>query len=188
MTERAIAPAWPISLPGLEVRERREPFSVLRTWRPDAAVHSALGGAFGLEWPVRPNTQAAAGSSTVLWLTPMEWAIVGLEHAEAGARAGRALGGALHDVVDVGDGRVCFAISGDHAGELLAKGCSLDLHPRAFAADACAQTLLAQVPVLLARAEQAGTGDPVPALRVWADASLAPWLRAWLSDAALEYA
>jgi sarcosine oxidase subunit gamma len=178
---------WPIEFPGLRVADAQAAFSVLRVWRPTPEIGVALGHTFGLEWPIRPNTWAANAATTVLWLAPAEWAVVGVPHAEAAARTARACEAAPHDLVDLGEGRVRFDVSGPRALDLLAKGCSLDLHPRAFAADACAQTLLAQVPVLIARGGQAGTVDSVPALRLWADASLAQYLRTWFSDAALEY-
>jgi sarcosine oxidase subunit gamma len=180
--------AWPIALEELRISERRCAFSVLRLWRPPAALYGALGREFDLSWPEQPNRCSAAGAAAVLWLTPVEWAIVGLAPAEVAARAARACGTALHDVADLSDGRVEFALHGARARALLAKGCSLDLHPRALAPEACAQTLLAQVPVLIAAGAGAGAAAAAPLLRLWVDASLAQHLRAWFCDAALEYA
>jgi sarcosine oxidase subunit gamma len=177
-----------VTEPELQIRASACHFSVLRLWRPRAAMHAALGRAFGLGWPTRPNTWAGAGSATMLWLTPAEWAIVGMEHGEVATRTAAACGAALHDVADLSEGRMQFEIGGERARDVLAKGCSLDLHPRAFAADACAQTLLAQVPVLIAAKTYAGAAAAAPALRLWVDASLAHYLRAWFSDAALEFA
>jgi sarcosine oxidase subunit gamma len=167
----------------LHIGESDCQFSVLRIWRPGPELHEALSREFGLPWPSQPNTVASHGA-TVLWLAPGEWAIAGLSVAEAAARAARACGPALHDVADVSDGRVQFDVSGALARDLLSKGCSLDLHPRAFGPGACAQSLLAQVPVLITVVSAASAPTTY---RLWADASLAHYLRAWFVDAALEF-
>lgn len=180
----SIVSGWPIELPGLRVADSQAAFSVLRVWRPTPEIGVALGHGFGVEWPIRPNTWSANAATTVLWLAPAEWAVVGMPHVEAAARAGRACDAGLHDVVDLGEGRVRFDVSGPRALDLLAKGCSLDLHPRAFAADACAQTLLAQVPVLISAVPPQ---DDSTRWRLWSDASLTGYLRNWLIDATLEY-
>lgn len=174
------AEPWPIALADLVIRDSACHFSVLRLGPHDPGLYVALTREFGLDWPARPNTVSHA-AATVLWLAPREWAVVGLPADEVGARAARACGATLHHVADAGGGRVQFELSGAHARTVLAKGCSLDLHPRAFAPDACAQSLLAQVPVLLAAGGAAG------AWRLWADASWARFLRAWLVDAAVEF-
>jgi sarcosine oxidase subunit gamma len=46
---------------------------------------------------------------------------------------------------------VALRIQGRAARHLLSQGCPIDLHPRAFAVDACAQTRLARIPILLHR-------------------------------------
>jgi sarcosine oxidase subunit gamma len=96
----------------------------------------------------------------------------------------RACGSSPDHVANVSGGRVQFELSGRRARTALAKGCSLDLHPRVFGPATCAQTLLAQVPVLIAGG---ATPDGTEAFRVWVDVSLTHSRRAWLCDAALEY-
>ena len=101
---------------------------------------------------------------------------------EAAAHASEALGPALHHVADVTDGWAIFNIDGAHSRDLIAKGCGLDLHPRAFAADACAQTLFAQCFAVLRRAEQEN------AFQLMVDQPLAGHIQAWLADATAEFA
>jgi len=61
---------------------------------------------------------------------------------------------------------------------VLAQGCPLDLHPRAFRAGACAQSLLAGIDVLLHQRDDAPSYD----LQVrWSHAA---YLWAWLAAAA----
>ena len=78
--------------------------------------------------------------------------------------------------VDVSANRVALELRGDDAVDVLAQGCSLDLHPSVFEPGSCAQTLLARAQVILVRPDS-GT---VPVL---VRPSFAPYLRAWLEDA-----
>ena len=66
---------------------------------------------------------------------------------------------------------------GRAARDLLARGCPLDLDPRSFAADQCAQTLLARVDVILFLM------DDRDAFGVLVRASFARYLVDWLRDA-----
>lgn len=114
-------------------------------------------------FPVEPNTTAGE----VLWLGPDEWLVVG----------GRE--GDYHDaaaVVDVSANRLCFELSGDDVENVLAQGCSLDLHPSVFAPGRCAQTLLAKAQVILQRTEP-------ETFRIFVRPSFASYLRAWIEDA-----
>jgi sarcosine oxidase subunit gamma len=143
------------------------------------AVHRVLG----LALPLVPGTSVMAERTGTLWLGPDEWLVVsGDETPEAlTGRLRAALEGLPAAVTDVSDARVVLRVSGPAARDLLAKGCSLDLHGRAFGPGACAQTLLARVPVLLHRP---GPGDD---LDVHVPRSFAEHLRAWLADASLEF-
>lgn len=177
--------AWPIELAMLRVRERSGSICILRIGRDDGTLAEPLGRAFDVSWPVEPNTTAAHGDLTVLWMAPGQWAIMDCPAASVTERATDACGSMLHLVSDVTDGRVSFEISGALSRDLLAKGCSLDLHPRAFKPGACAQTLLAQVPVLLYRPREAPDDDAI--FHLYADVSVAWHLRSWFQDAALEF-
>ena len=55
----------------------------------------------------------------------------------------------LASAVDVSSGLVALRIGGRDARRTLAKGCRLDLHPRAFAPGNAARTIIAQIPTLL---------------------------------------
>ena len=84
-------------------------------------------------------------------------------------------------VVDLTELRTVIAVSGAHARDLLAKGCTLDLHPRAFPAGACAQTGLARAGALLHLVDETPTFE-ITILRSFAD-----YMWVWLADAAQEY-
>jgi heterotetrameric sarcosine oxidase gamma subunit len=114
-------------------------------------------------FPVEPNTV----DGDVLWLGPDEWLVIGGREADYPEAAA---------AVDVSASRVCFELAGDDVEDVLAQGCSLDLHPSVFAPGCCAQTVLARAQVILQR-----TG--ADAFRVYVRPSFAPYLRAWLEDA-----
>jgi sarcosine oxidase subunit gamma len=117
-------------------------------------------------FPVVPNSTAVVDGKTVLWLGPDEWLVLGgseTDYPDAAA------------TVDVSANRVAFELVGD-AADVLAAGCSVDLHPVAFPADSCAQTLVARAQVILFRPGERSFG-------ILVRPSFAPYLRAWLEDA-----
>jgi sarcosine oxidase subunit gamma len=109
-------------------------------------------------------------------LGPDEWLVVGTS-GEEGALAAR-LVAERNQVVDLTASRTVIELTGPGAGDLLSKGCSLDLHPRAFPPGRCAATLLARTGVILHLV------DAAPTWRVFVRASYARYLRDWLTAAA----
>lgn len=139
-----------------------------------AGARSALGFAL----PVDPNTTAAANGVAALWLGPDEWLVVGGAGSERrlAEGLGAALAGLHVSIVDVSASRIALELGGSKARLALAKGCGLDLDPRAFGLGRVAQTLLARFPVIL---EPTG-GEP--AYRLFVRRSFAPDLVRWLED------
>ena len=127
----------------------------------------------------QPNRVSRGPERANLWLGPNEWLIVsGKEEGPGLAAELTAVLARRHvSVNDVSANRTIVELSGDAARDVLARGCSLDLHPRAFAVDHCAQTLLANVQTLL---EQT---DDTPTFRVYVRPSLARYLADWLLNA-----
>ncbi|MFC4069520.1 sarcosine oxidase subunit gamma [Actinoplanes subglobosus] len=125
------------------------------------------------------NVRTAALSSPrpddvdVLPLGPDEFLVVGPPGSEERLLA--EFGGDEASVVDVSAQRTALDLSGPAVRELLAFGCSIDLHPRVFAIGDCVQTVLAHTPVVLQRRE---TG-----FRVLVRASFAAHLATWILDA-----
>jgi sarcosine oxidase subunit gamma len=150
-------------------------------WR-DAVV-----GPLGFALPMKPNTVAGnddlGDGPRALWLGPDEWLVVTAPGAEAALAADleTATGRRHGSVVEVGEGRTVIAVAGDEARRVLAKGCTLDLHPRVFAPGRCAQSLLAQAAVILHQTSAA------PAYDIYVGRSFAEYLWAWLVDASVEY-
>lgn len=151
------------------------------------AFRDAVARAVGIAPPDRPNLVAGPADLKLgpraLWLGPEEWLIATLPDATA-ATLGK-LTEALADhhaaTVDVSDARAIVHLSGPAARAVLAKGCSLDFHPLAFAPGQCGQSLLARAGVLIHQV----SAEPV--YEIYVARSLAHYLWAWLEDAAAEF-
>ncbi|MGZ4663090.1 MAG: sarcosine oxidase subunit gamma, partial [Arthrobacter sp.] len=124
---------------------------------------------------------------SVLWLGPGEFLAVAPEgaHDSLGGGLIRALTDALADsagqVADLSANRTTFELSGPRARAVLDKGCSLDLHPRAFHAGTALATEIGNIPTMLLK-----TGEE--SFRVFPRASFAEFLGRWLLDAMREFA
>lgn len=149
----------------------------------DDAGRLAAARVLGVEPPRQPCTWRVCGNdrtgrSDVLAIGPDEWLVVTSLDTRADvesalSRAVRGLGGA---VVDVSAQRSILELADPPARDLLASGCALDLHPRAFPDGACASVLFAGVPVIL----QASPG----AVRLYVRPSFGEHVERWLRDAA----
>ncbi|MEE1833977.1 sarcosine oxidase subunit gamma [Streptomyces sp. SP17KL33] len=162
------------------------PFLTQLDVRLDAkgAAADAVGLALGLPLPLEPNTVARAGELTALWLGPDEWLLVGPPggERELESRIREAAGEEPVSVTDVSAQRTTVLVAGAAARDLLAHGCALDLHPRAFGPGCCAQTTLARAQVVLVAREEPSAG-----FWVLVRSSFAGYLADWLLDAATEY-
>jgi sarcosine oxidase subunit gamma len=135
---------------------------------------------------VAPPTQACASVSSLfgslLWLGPDEWLVVSESQPgeEIAVRLRQALQAIPAAVTDVSDARSVFTLIGANARCVLAKGCSIDFHPRAFLRGQCVQSLLAKASVLIhARATE--TFD------VYVARSFADYAWAWFENAHAQY-
>ena len=137
---------------------------------------------FDVALPLAPNTTARTGKLTALWLGPASWLLAAhaSELSDYAARrdALNAAGGALFDV---SASRVAWTISGPRAMDVLAKGCPLDFHPRAFTAGACAQSLFGHVNVLICKR------DDIPTFTLMVARSLGRDVWHALCEAAAQY-
>lgn len=171
---------------GGAVRLAELPFLAQVNVRLDAkgAAADAVGLALGVTLPLEPNTVVRAGKLTALWLGPDEWLVVGPPGAERDleSRIRAAAGDEPVSATDVSAQRTTLLVAGPRASDLLAHGCPLDLHPRAFGPGHCAQTTLARAQIVLVARDAPGTG-----FWVLVRSSFAGYLTDWLLDAAAEY-
>ena len=181
-----------LALPGL--RLEAQPFRGYLNLRGDpgaAPFLQAVRVASGLSLPLAPNTftqrspeagaeETAQDELAVFWLGPDEWLLAvapGGEQALA-ARLGEALQGLRHALTDLTGGQISLRLAGPGARDVLAAGCSLDLHPRAFKTGQCAQTLLAKTDALLAMT------DAEPVFELILRRSFAEYAVSWLRRSA----
>jgi len=156
-----------------------EPFVAMADVRIGSGGPAAVRGT---RLPTAPNTWTPTDDGWLVWLGPDEWLLTSTgtapETLETELREQlRPAGGTA---VDVSAQRIVLRISGPRAREVLAKGCSIDLHPRVFGPGSSAQTTLGQAGVVLL-----SLGEDEFAVLV--RASFAWYLATWLLDDALAY-
>jgi len=171
---------------GGTIRLAELPFLTQLDVRLDAkgAAAGAVGLALGVPLPLEPDTVVRAGELTVLWLGPDEWLLVAPPggERELESRIREAAGEEPVSVTDVSAQRTTVLVAGAGARDLLAHGCSLDLHPRAFGSGRCAQTTMGRTQVVLVAREEPSAG-----FWILVRSSFAGYLADWLLDAAAEY-
>ena len=151
---------------------------------PDDAVSlRQVGKLLGVDLPRSPNTTAFGQYFLVIWLALDEWLLIG--ERDLGVSMASSLHRALNTqgaaVTEVGSGQTIIRLRGSATSDLFARGCVLNLSSMAFPPGACAQTVLARVPVLLVSI------DSEPTIDVIVRRSFAAYLWTWIEDAGLEF-
>ncbi|WP_103338357.1 sarcosine oxidase subunit gamma [Amycolatopsis sp. CA-126428] len=123
-----------------------------------------------------PCTFTSGSGVDILWMGPDEYLVL------AGPGRQAELEAALRDegaaaVTDVSAQRNVFRLTGSHAADVLAHGCSIDLE--VSPPGTCVQTLLARTGIVLMVREEGFT--------VLVRQSFSDYFTAWLADASLEY-
>jgi sarcosine oxidase, subunit gamma len=183
---------------GVQITPR--PFVAMADLRvdPTGPAAAAVAEYLGVGLPTEPSTYVESEASTAIWLGPDEWLVTSPfrtpEELETRLRAAVGAGGAESDgaesdgaefngsVVDVSAQRTTLRLRGEHVRDLLAGGCSVDLHPRVFGRGAAVQTLLGRAGIVLMALDDTGTH-----YQIVVRSSFAGYLIAWLLDAATEY-
>jgi methylglutamate dehydrogenase subunit D len=182
----APAPSLPAALSGrhgapgeagvvLAVREGLALAAVAARRGREADLADAVERALGLRPPDGPKA-VAGGGAVWIGVGPGQW-LVAVEEDTAdfvSALTGRLAG--LAAVTDQSDGRVVLRVSGPRARDALAKGFSIDLHPRAFRPGDAAATQAAHVGAQIWQVDDAPTYD-IAVARSYA-ASFWSWLTA----------
>lgn len=154
---------------------------ILRCDASDKKLAAAAKKALGITLPTESLNSSTGEKVTACWLGPDEWLLLCAEDGREALQAAleAALAGQHAAIVDVSDAYLGFAIAGPRAAELLAKGCTIDLHPSAFGQGRVGRTLLAKADITLLR-----TAD---GFRLYVLRSFADYAGLWLEDAAREY-
>lgn len=140
-------------------------------------LSAALKDAAGVAPPTSPR--AATGKASLVWSGPHQWLLTTGRREEIAPIALKLAG--LAAFSDQSDARAVLRLSGPRARDVLAKGCPLDLHPRAFKTGDAALTAISHIGVHLWQIDDAPTYDLTVARSLigsfwsWFDASAAEY-------------
>jgi sarcosine oxidase subunit gamma len=149
----------------------------------DLVFNSAVKAATGADLPFAANTVSAADDVRILWLGPDEWWVVAPDpkRTELIERLRQSFTGQHAAVTDVSESRTVITMTGPAARDLLARGISLDLHPRAFGPGQCAQTGMSKANILLHQI------DDTPSYEIYILKSFADYLWRWIGLVAEDF-
>ena len=146
-----------------------------------SAADQACKDAYGKAAPARPQAVEADGA-LLIWSGPDQFLVLSTR-GSAVETARSAFAGAA-SLSEQSDGRSLIRISGARARDMLAKVCSLDLHPAVFPVGAAAATSIDHTSVNLWRGDDAG-GEPVFNLLLFSTFAESLWRT--LLDSGAEY-
>ena len=108
--------------------------------RLDSAKHSFLADALDMKSPAMLNQYSRTASQTLLQIGPDQFIILASFHEQARIldKLGNALAGQHCAITDVSDHYAVFELTGSHSDDVLAQGCSSDLHD--FLTNHCTRT------------------------------------------------
>lgn len=135
----------------------------------------------GLELPIGPK-RASKDGFALIGTAPGQWLAV--VEGRAGLSMLASLAAALKGlatIIDQSDGKAMLRISGPRAREVLAKGCSLDLHPRVFKPGNAGTTPIALIDCVVWQV------DEIPSYDLAVPTSFAESFWSWLTASAAEY-
>ena len=121
------------------------------------AISDAAASHFGTAAPSRPEA-VIAGGTTLIWSGPDQF--LGLTARSTDAPDTRQFFAGLASISDQSDGRALLRLAGPQARNMLAKVCSLDLHPASFPEGAAAATSIDHTGVNLWRGADGEDGSP----------------------------
>ena len=149
----------------------------------DLVFSTAVKVATGADLPFAANTVSAADDLRILWLGPNEWWVIApdAKRTELIERLRQSFAGQQTAVTDVSESRTVITISGPATREVLARGISLDLHPRAFGPGQCAQTGMSKANIVLHQI------DDRPSYEIYILKSFADYLWRWIGLVAEDF-
>jgi sarcosine oxidase subunit gamma len=159
----------------------------------DEGFGSAVSETIGIAPPTEALTAATNGARSILWMGPDEWLVVAPpdERETLPSRLATALDGQHAAVVEVGESMTVIELSGPRASDVIAKGCTIDLHPSVFRPGRVVRTLLAKTGIILHQTSPTSPGTTptyeIPVYEIYVHRSFADYAWRWLEDAGLEY-
>ena len=149
ISDQALLAGWRTGLAIVNLRGNAE----------DPVFRAAVSSALKLELPTQPCSSVADAVHRLVWVGPDDWFVIGPK-GQASAieeQLRTALAGTHHAVTDVSGGYTVLHLSGTPVREVLAQGCPLDLHPRAFGPGSSAGSLFFKTSIWLWQTDAAPT-------------------------------
>jgi sarcosine oxidase subunit gamma len=165
---------------------REHPHRTMVTLRGDAddeGFRTAVSETVGVAPPTEALKAASGGPRAILWMGPDEWLVTAPpeDRETLPGRLATALEGQRAAAVEVGESMTVIELSGPRAADVIAKGCTIDLHPSVFQPGRVVRTLLAKAGIILHQTAE------TPSYEVYVHRSFADYAWRWLEDAGLEY-
>jgi sarcosine oxidase subunit gamma len=112
----------------------------------------AVTRVIGIAPPMQVNRFVTLAGLQLYWLGPTEWLLMTEDAKTQGllSELKQVFQGLHATATDLSGSAIVLEIEGRQAADILAKGCTLDLHPAAFNGGDCAQVGMAKANVLLA--------------------------------------
>lgn len=153
----------------------------VQSWDARERVPRQIEQALAISWPQTTGT-VASGVEEIICVGPTDWLIIasGPDAVPLLRILNGSFAGSAFRATNVSSALARIQVEGPHARALLAKGCSLDLHPQVFTPGRSARTRFAGMPVVV-RCTQRSTFECIVPL------SYREYLTAWLADAAVEF-
>ena len=143
-----------------------------------AELDGLLSALVGIAPPRAPKT-ASGRDAALVWAGPHQWLCVSARPDLVPRLAAGLAGPAA--VSDQSDARAVLRVSGPRIREVLAKGCPIDLHPRAFAPGDAALTAIAHIGVHIWQIDAVSTYEAA----VFRSMAASFW--SWFAGAAAEF-
>ena len=167
---------------GVDLRVLAIPQIIELRGTPEERFLSTVRQLIDITPPKESPQTASRDGLTCFWMGPDRWWLISEGAPLPSAKEFRQSLAALEaSAVEIGEAFTGFAVSGPNARGVLAKGCTIDLHSRAFQPGEVVQTNLGKAQVALFQTDE-------DTYRIYVRRSFAEYLWLWLEDAAAEYA
>jgi heterotetrameric sarcosine oxidase gamma subunit len=150
---------------------------ITRRGRKSALV-ATVRDRFKADLPLSPR-RVEAGALAFIWTGPNQWLVVG--RGAGLIEPQLEILSPLAAICDQSDSRAIVSVSGPSARHALAKGITVDLHPRSFKANDCAVTMIGHIGACLWQA------DEIPTYHIAVFRSLAESFWGWLTESSAQY-
>lgn len=134
--------------PGVRIHERRDLTIIHVDTGDDPTCDENIAAAVGHALP-DANRSVDGSGYRIIWAGPGRWLVIGQDEAYGTTASKLSLVAANAAFNDVSSSRAVIRISGNRARDVLAAGCTIDLHPDVFGPGRSATTDIDHVAVTL---------------------------------------